>query len=254
MSKAKPIEQKKGRPIREIKMVGRDFFVEMQMGRACPVVVITPAEFNRMMDMMMESENMHVSILDKMAEICRRNFRKGKLARRLRPDTIEQIKAGYCEFFGREWESITAMSRKAAYIETRMFVCGHLHSMGYSEPEIAAFFIPRDRTTIMGALERFGGLMQVDKSFAFNAGLLASHMEEWMLDSYEPRTTQAAESLPEIQFESEGSIHTSTDKARIADESTKAADAIGKVIMEEWGIAPEPPKPIGDMALKDWIQ
>jgi len=59
MSKAKPIEQKKGRPIREIKMVGRDFFVEMQMGRACPVVVITPAEFNRMMDMMMESENMH---------------------------------------------------------------------------------------------------------------------------------------------------------------------------------------------------
>jgi hypothetical protein len=89
MSKAKPIEQKKGRPIREIKMVGRDFFVEMQMGRACPVVVITPAEFNRMMDMMMESENMHVSILDKMAEICRRNFRKGKLARRLRPDTID---------------------------------------------------------------------------------------------------------------------------------------------------------------------
>ena len=78
--------------------------------------------------------------------------------------------------------------------------------------------------------------MQVDKSFAFNAGLLASHMEEWMLNSYEPRTIHQGEALPEIQFESEGSIHTSTDKARIADESTKAADAIGKVIMEEWGI------------------
>jgi len=241
-------------PINEIKLVGRTFLINIQIGNRTRIVEITMKQFNEMLDKLPENDNLPPQVLDRMSEICRRNFRKGKLARRLRPDTIEQIKAGYCEFFGREWESITAMSRKAAYIETRMFVCGHLHSMGYSEPEIAAFFIPRDRTTIMGALERFGGLMQVDKSFAFNAGLLASHMEEWMLNSYETRTTQAADSLPEIQFESEGSIHTSTDKARIADESTKAADAIGKVIIEEWGTAPEPPKPIGDMVLKDWIQ
>ena len=223
-------------PINEIKLVGRTFLINIQIGNRTRIVEITMKQFNEMLDKLPDNDRLPPSVLDRMSEICRRNFRKGKLARRLRPDTIEQIKAGYCEFFGREWESITAMSRKAAYIETRMFVCGHLHSMGYSEPEIAAFFIPRDRTTIMGALERFGGLMQVDKSFAFNAGLLASHMEEWMLNSYEPRTIHQGEALPEIQFESEGSIHTSTDKARIADESTKAADAIGKVIMEEWGI------------------
>jgi len=254
MSKAKPIEQKKGRPIREIKMVGRDFFVEMQMGRACPVVVITPAEFNRMMDMMMEAENLNASILDKMAEICRRNFRKGKLARRLRPDTIAHIKEGYSQFFGRPWETICAANRHAEFIETRMRICGHLVSLKYVTSEIAAFFIDRDRSTIDGAIKRCQGLCETDKSFELNSNMLATFMEKWMLDTYTPRTTQSVESLPEIQFESEGSIHTSTDKARIADESTKAADAIGKVIMEEWFTTPEPPKPIGDMVLKDWIQ
>jgi len=186
MSKAKPIHQKKGRPIREIKMVGRDFYVEMQMGAACPVVVITPAEFNRMMDMMLESENLHVSILDKMAEICRRNFRKGKLARRLRPDTIAHIKEGYSQFFGRPWETICAANRHAEFIETRMRICAHLVSMKYVTGEIAAFFIDRDRATIDGAIKRCHGLCKTDKSFELNSNILAAFMEKWMLDTYAP--------------------------------------------------------------------
>ena len=235
MSKAKSIEQKKPRPIKQIKLVGRTFLVEIQFNNASPVVEITANQFNQMMDSLCQTENLSQSILDKMSEICRKNLRKGKLARRLRPDTIEQLKAGYCNFYGRDWDSICATSRMAAFIETRMHVCGHLRYLQYSDAEIAAFFVPRDRTTIMSAIERHTGLMDVDKSFAFNATLLGSHMEQWMLNSYTPRTQRPPDDLPEIKFESEGSIHASTDMARIDDESTKAADAIGKVIMEEWG-------------------
>ncbi len=186
MSKAKPIEQKKPRPIKEIKMVGRDFFVEIKLGCVRPVVVITPVEFNRMMDAMLEADNLHVSILDKMADICRRNFRKGKLARRLRPDTIAHVKEGYSQFFGRPWETICAANRHAEFIETRMRICGHLVSMKYVTSEIAAFFIDRDRSTIDGAIKRCQGLCETDKSFELNSNILAAFMEKWMLDTYAP--------------------------------------------------------------------
>jgi len=241
-------------PINEIKLVGRTFLINIQIGNRTRIVEITMKQFNEMLDKLPDNDNLPPQVLDRMSEICRRNFRKGKLARRLRPDTISHIKEGYSQFFGRPWETICAANRHAEFIETRMRICGHLVSLKYVTSEIAAFFIDRDRSTIDGAIKRCQGLCETDKSFELNSNMLATFMEKWMLDTYTPRTQQAVESLPEIQFESEGSIHTSTDKARIADESTKAADAIGKVIIEEWGTAPEPPKPIGDMVLKDWIQ
>lgn len=198
MSKAKSIEQKRPRPINQIKLVGRTFLVEMQMGRACPVVEITMNEFNRMMDYLCDTDNMSQSVLDKMSEICRKNLRKGKLARRLRPETIEQVKAGYCNFYGRDWESICSSSRKAAYIETRMLVCGHLRYLKYTDAEISTFFVPRDRTTIMSAIKRHNDLLDVDKTFAHNRTLLASSMEKWMLDTYQPN--EEADTVDELKL------------------------------------------------------
>lgn len=185
MSKAKTIEQKTPRRVTEIKMVGRDFYVEMEMNRARPVVVITAKEFNTMMDQMVEADNLDVSILDRMAEICRRNFRKGKLARRLRSETIKHIKDGYSQFFGRTWETICAPNRHAEFIEVRMRICGHLTAMKYTTSEIAAFFIDRDRSSIDGAIKRCDGLCETDKTFAWGSNLLAEFMEKWMLDSYQ---------------------------------------------------------------------
>lgn len=190
MSKAKSIEQKKPRPIKQMKLVGRTFLVEMEMGRACPVVEITAKQFNAMMDQMVEADNLDASILDLMAEICRRNFRKGKLARRLRPDTIAHIKEGYGQFFGRPWETICAPNRHAEFIETRMRICGHLVSMKYVTGEIAAFFIDRDRSTIDGAIKRHASLCETDKSFELNSSILSAFMEKWMLDSYEVKQGQ----------------------------------------------------------------
>ncbi len=190
MSKAKSIEQKKPRPIKQIKLVGRTFLVEIQFNNASPVVEITAKQFNAMMDQMVEADNLDASILDRMAEICRRNFRKGKLARRLRPDTIAHIKEGYGQFFGRPWETICAPNRHAEFIETRMRICGHLVSMKYVTGEIAAFFIDRDRSTIDGAIKRHASLCETDKSFELNSSILAAFMEKWMLDSYEVKQGQ----------------------------------------------------------------
>ena len=190
MSKAKSIEQKKPRPIKQIKLVGRTFLVEIQFSNASPVVEITAKQFNAMMDQMVESDNMDIRILDRMAEICRRNFRKGKLARRLRPDTIKHIKDGYSQFFGRPWETICAPNRHAEYIEVRMRICGHLVAMKYVTSEIAAFFIDRDRSTIDGAIKRHEGLCQTDKSFQWNTKMLTEFMEKWMLDSYQSEQVQ----------------------------------------------------------------
>lgn len=166
-------------------MVGRSFEVAFTVGCVRAKAEITAKQFNAMMDQMVLAENLDASILDKMAEICRRNFRKGKLARRLRPDTIAHIKNGYAEFFGRPWETICAVNRHAEFIETRMRICGHLVSMNYVTSEIAAFFIDRDRSTIDGAIKRCQGLCQTDKSFEFNSTMLANFMEKWMLDSYQ---------------------------------------------------------------------
>lgn len=190
MSRSRKSKNPKRCPIQEITMVGRDFEAEFTLGCVRSRVVITAKEFNTMMDAMVESDNMDVRILDRMAEICRRNFRKGKLARRLRPDTISHIKEGYSQFFGRPWETICAPNRHAEFIETRMRICGHLVSMRYVTGEIAAFFIDRNRSTIDGAIKRHASLCETDKSFELNSSILSAFMEKWMLDSYEVKQGQ----------------------------------------------------------------
>jgi hypothetical protein len=173
-------------------MVGREWHVKFQMGCVTPVVVITAKEFNRMMDGLLESDDVSQSVLDKMAEVCRRNYRKGRVARKLRQDTIQMLKDGYCNFFGRDWETICRKNRHATYIETRLHIYGHLSSINYTPPEIAAFFIDRDRTTIIDAITRWRNLCEVDKSFAFQSNLLGTHMQSWMFRTTdnEPDTHQ----------------------------------------------------------------
>lgn len=180
------------RPIKEIKMVGREWHVRIQLGCLQPTIVLTSKEFNRMMDDLVESEDVGKSVLDKMAEVCRRNFRKGRVARRLRPDTIQMLKDGYADFFECEWSTICAKNRHSAYIDMRMHVCGHLDSLNYSYAEIAAFFIDRDRTTIMGAIERHRDLCAKEKGAEFKAHLLTEHMQQWMFRT-DPSDSQSEE-------------------------------------------------------------
>jgi hypothetical protein len=167
--------------VREIVAIGRDWHIKIQMGCAVHTVLLTAKEFNHMMSDMVENDNISRSILETMAEICRRNFRRGKVARRLQANTIEMIKSGYVSFFGYDWDKICERTRKGAYIETRLQIFGHLNRLAYTDAEIASFFVNRDRTTILSGVNRYTQLYEVDKGFKFISDLLTSHMEKWML-------------------------------------------------------------------------
>lgn len=224
----KPLHERATMPIKEMKMVGRSFFVQIEIGNKTRVVEISMKQFNEMLDELCEGDDVPFPVLDRMAKICRKNFTKGRVSRRLRDDTIQMLKEGYAAFFGHDWASIMSHSRKAAYIETRRHIYGHLKALGYTELEMAARFINRDRTTIYSGIEMHNALMETDEDYELVAISLGKHMDEWMMGNL-PKPTE----IPmDAYIEKEDSIHVSTDRARIDRDSTAAAEAVGKAMKE----------------------
>lgn len=186
----------KQQPVREIVRVGRDWHVKIKLGCITPIVVITAKEFNRMLDDLVESEDVSKSVLEKMTEVCRRNFRKGRVAKRLRPETIQMLKDGYCDHFETTWETICAKDRHSTYIEMRMLVYGHLSTIGYTHAEISVFFIDRHRTSIMSSVDRHNDLCRTEKGFEFKAHLLSEHMQRWMFSDGKQPVAASNDELP----------------------------------------------------------
>ena len=163
----------------------RSVLLRCRNGNARLTVEVSQQQITEMVGMI-DTDRMSQAFTDQLRTILAERLRKGWMARKLWPTTIDHLKAGYAAFFGMHWDEIIKRSKFGTEVERRSHVYLSLNSKGYEYGDIALYFASRDRSTVFEALNVAKDRHKLEEGYRFKQGLLDAHMAEWMMDQDVP--------------------------------------------------------------------